>query len=118
MPCCAGAWGCWSAPNPELGSVWIVFATAGIEGSGDRAVARLATSLCSGNLAEGRAPAVLGQPRAPLAGASDREERSVNTDRQLTRGVAIVGFGLLGLGVLATVALGLFWRCRSAGPKR
>ncbi len=85
-------------------------------------MSRLVTTLCSGNLVDGRAPAVLGQPRGPVAGASDREERSVSSDRRLTRGVLVAGFGLLGLGALMAVGLALVWRRggtarTSAGPK-
>lgn len=109
--------------NPEVGSEWIIFATDGIEGTGDQAVNRLVTSLCSGNLVTDRAPAVLGRPRPPLAGASDREERSVRTDQRLTRGVLVVGVGVLGLGALMSVGLALVWRRggtarTSAGPER
>ncbi len=96
--------------NPEVGSEWIIFATDGVEGTGDEAVSRLVTSLCSGNLVADRAPAALGQPRPPLPGASDREERSQQTDRRLTHAVLGVGFGLLGVGALVTVGLALVWR--------
>ena len=60
--------------DPEVGSTWVIFAIQGIEGEGDRAVNRLITTLCSGNLPSGLAPPVLRTPRPPLAGASDREE--------------------------------------------
>ena len=47
---------------PGVGSTWVIFAVAGIEGRGDDAVARLITSTCSGNLPTGNAPALLGKP--------------------------------------------------------
>ena len=78
--------------NPEVGTTWIVFAVDGVEGDGDDAVSRLVTTLCSGNLPTRSAPAVLGQSRAPgVDGASDREEKSTQVDRRLTRGLAIGG---------------------------
>ena len=52
--------------DPNVGSTWVIFAIEGIEGEGDRAVNRLITTLCSGNLPTGIAPAVLGNPRPPL----------------------------------------------------
>ena len=48
--------------DPDLGSTWVIFAIDGIEGEGDRAVNRLITTLCSGNLPSGIAPVVLGRP--------------------------------------------------------
>lgn len=96
--------------DPEVGSTWVIFAIHGIEGEGDRAVNRLITTLCSGNLPTGIAPPVLRNPRPPLAGASDREERSTNTDRVLTRGFAIAGVGALFVGALAVIGLGVIWR--------
>ena len=96
--------------NPEVGSTWVIFAIQGIEGEGDQAVNRLITTLCSGNLPTGVAPPVLRTPRPPLAGASDREERSTNTDRMLTRGFAVAGIGALFIGALAVIGLGVLWR--------
>jgi hypothetical protein len=96
--------------DPEVGSTWVIFAIQGIEGEGDQAVNRLITTLCSGNLPTGIAPPVLRQPRPPLAGASDREERSTNTDRILTRGFVIAGVGVLFIGALAVIGLGVLWR--------
>jgi hypothetical protein len=96
--------------DPEVGSTWVIFAIQGIEGKGNQAVNRLITTLCSGNLPTGIAPPVLRNPRPPLAGASDREERSTNTDRILTRGFAIAGVGALSIGALAVIALGVLWR--------
>jgi hypothetical protein len=96
--------------DPEVGSTWVIFAIHGIEGEGDRAVNRLITTLCSGNLPTGIAPPVLRNPRQPLAGASDREERSTNTDRFLTRGFAIAGIGALLVGALAVIGVGVLWR--------
>jgi hypothetical protein len=96
--------------DPEIGSTWVIFAIQGIEGEGNRAVNRLITTLCSGNLPTGVAPPVLRTPRPPLAGASDREEKSTNTDRVLTRGFAIAGIGALFIGALAVIGLGALWR--------
>ena len=97
--------------DPEIGSTWVIFAIQGIEGEGDRAVNRLITTLCSGNLPTGIAPPVLlRNPRAPLDGASDREERSTNTDRILTHGLAVAGIGALFIGALAVIGLGVLWR--------
>lgn len=96
--------------NPEVGGTWVIFATESIQGSGNRAVNRLVTSLCSGNLRTDQAPAVLGPPQAPRPGASDRAEKAINVDAALTR-VLLVG-GVVG-GVLAAgaaVALALLWR--------
>ena len=96
--------------DPELGSTWVIFAIEGIEGEGDRAVNRLITTLCSGNLPTGTAPGILGIPRPPLSGASDREERSTNADRIISRGLAIVGIGGLCLVAVALIGVGLLWR--------
>jgi hypothetical protein len=96
--------------DPEIGSIWVIFAIDGIAGEGDRAVSRLMTTLCSGNLPTGLAPPVLRNPRPPLDGASDREEKSTNTDRILTRGFAIAGIGALFVGALAVIGLGVLWR--------
>lgn len=98
--------------NPEVGSTWVIFAIQGIEGEGDQAVNRLITTLCSGNLPTGIAPPGLRNPRPPLAGASDREERSTNTDRILTHGFAIAGVGALFVGAIAVIGLGVLWRPR------
>jgi hypothetical protein len=103
-----GAYAC--GLDPELGSTWVIFAIEGIEGEGDRAVNRLVTTLCSGNLPTGTAPGVLGIPRPPLSGASDREERSTNADRIISRGLAIVGIGGLCLVAVALIGVGLLWR--------
>jgi hypothetical protein len=96
--------------DPELGSTWVIFAIEGIEGEGDRAVNRLITTLCSGNLPTGTTPGVLGIPRPPLGGASDREERSTNADRIISRGLAIVGIGGLCIVAVAVIGVGLLWR--------
>jgi hypothetical protein len=98
--------------DPEIGSTWVIFAIEGIAGQGDRAVNRLITTLCSGNLPTGIAPPMLRAPKPPLDGASDREERSTNTDRILTRGLAIAGIGALFVGALAVIGLGVLWRPR------
>jgi hypothetical protein len=96
--------------DPEVGSTWVIFAIQGIQGEGDRAVNRLITTLCSGNLPTGIAPPVLRNPRPPLAGASDREERSTNMDQILTRGFAIAGIGALFAGALAVIGVAVLWR--------
>jgi hypothetical protein len=96
--------------DPEVGSTWVIFAIEGIEGEGDRAVNRLVTSLCSGNLPTGAAPPALGNPRPPLAGASDREERSTNADRIVSRGLAIVGIGGLCIVAIALIGVAILWR--------
>jgi hypothetical protein len=96
--------------DPEVGSTWVIFAIQGIEGEGDQAVNRLITTLCSGNLPTGIAPPVLRNPRPPLPGASDREERSTNTDRILTRGFAIAGVGALSIAALVVIGIGVLWR--------
>ena len=59
--------------DPQPGTTWIIFAVEGVEGSGNDAVSRLVTTLCSGDLPTASAPAALGEPRGPLGGASDRE---------------------------------------------
>jgi len=71
--------------EPEVGSTWVVFALDSVEGRGDEAVARLTTTLCSGNVASGTAPPLLGPGRAPLTGSSDRDERAIRADRVLSR---------------------------------
>lgn len=97
--------------DPDVGSTWVIFAIEGIEGQGDRAVNRLITTLCSGNLPTGiPPPLLLRSPRPPLDGASDREERSTNTDRVLTHGLAIAGIGALVVGAIAVIGLGVIWR--------
>jgi hypothetical protein len=96
--------------DPEVGSTWVIFAIQGIQGEGDRAVNRLITTLCSGNLPTGIPPPVLGNPRPPLAGASDREERSSNVDQILTRGFAIAGIGALCAGALLVIGVAVLWR--------
>ena len=96
--------------SPEVGSTWVVFAVQGIQGRGDDAVARLVTTVCSGNLASGQPPALLGDGRPPTEGSSDREERSVRTDRALTRGLATAGVVGAGGLVLAGLGLALLWR--------
>jgi hypothetical protein len=96
--------------NPEAGTTWIIFAVEGIEGAGDDAVSRLITTLCSGNLPTASAPAVLGASRVPLDGASDRDEKSTDADRRLTRALAIGGLGLLVVGTLAAMGLAVLWR--------
>jgi hypothetical protein len=96
--------------DPKVGSTWVIFAVDGIEGSGNNAVQRLTTTLCSGNVPSGTAPAILGEARPPIDGASDREERSINTDRALTRGLIIGGAALLFVGALGAIGLVILWR--------
>jgi hypothetical protein len=96
--------------DPKVGSTWVIFAVDGIEGSGNNAVQRLTTTLCSGNVPTGTAPAILGEARPPIDGASDREERSINTDRALTRGLIIGGAALLFVGALGAIGLVILWR--------
>jgi hypothetical protein len=93
-------------------STWVVFALEGIEGTGDDAVNRLITSSCSGNIASADAPAVLGRPRPPLPGRSDREEQATSTDRALSSGLRVVGVVGLTLVVLAGAGLAVLWRTR------
>ena len=96
--------------TPGLNTTWIIFAVDSIEGEGDEAVARLVTTLCSGNLPTGSAPSVLGFPREPLPGSSDREERATWTDRRLTRGFAIAGIAALFVTAVAVAGLAVLWR--------
>jgi hypothetical protein len=96
--------------DPKVGSTWVIFAVAGVEGSGNDAVQRLITTLCSGNVPSGTAPAGLGEARPPVDGASDREERSINTDRALSRGLVVGGAALLFAGALVAIGLVVLWR--------
>jgi hypothetical protein len=96
--------------TPELGTTWVIFSLQGVEGSGDEAVARLITDTCRGNLPTANVPRVLGTPREPLPGASDREERATGTDRTLTRGLAIAGIAVLAVGAVAVAGLAVLWR--------
>lgn len=96
--------------QPQLGSTWVVFTVAGVEGRGDDAVARLVTTLCSGNVAAGAPPATLGSGREPRPGRSDREESATRTDERVTRW--LVGAGVTGAAVLVVggAGLALLWR--------
>lgn len=96
--------------NPGVGSDWLIFATQGVEGSGDDAVLRLVTRLCSGNVPGSSAPAYLGTGQLPLPGASDREEKASTTDAALSRALKVAGVSALMLLVLAGVAVGVLWR--------
>lgn len=96
--------------DPKIGSTWVIFAVNGIEGKGDDAVQRLVTTLCSGNVPSGTVPAILGEARPPLDGASDREEQSLNADRTLTRGLVVGGVVLLVAGALVATGLVMVWR--------
>jgi hypothetical protein len=104
--------------DPQVGSTWVVFATESIQGTGDRAVDRLVTSICSGNLLGRPAPAILGPPRAPIPGASDRQEKAIRVDRRLTRGMVGVGIGVLVLGVAGALVLALGWRSGPPPPAK
>ncbi|MET0695657.1 MAG: hypothetical protein ABWY56_17120 [Propionibacteriaceae bacterium] len=96
--------------DPDLGSSWVIFAEERIEGTGDDAVFRLVTELCSGNLPGSRAPSVLGQGQAPMSGASDREEQAANTDATFTKVITITA-GVVGvLVVLSVIGLAFLWR--------
>ena len=99
--------------QPPMDSTWVVFAVEGVQGSGDEAVLRLVTTVCSGNLPNGASPAVLGAGQPPVEGRSDREEAAVTTDRVLTRWVGGVGVAALVVVVLGGVGLALVW-----GPGR
>ena len=96
--------------TPELGTTWLIFSIQGVEGRGDDAVARLITDTCRGNLPTANVPRVLGTPRQPMAGASDREERATGADRTITRGLAIGGIVLLAVGAVAVAGLAVLWR--------
>ncbi|GAA1431088.1 hypothetical protein GCM10009616_17350 [Microlunatus lacustris] len=96
--------------EPRVGSTWVVFAVAGVEGRGDDAVARLVTTLCSGNVASGSVPAVLDAGREPRPGRSDREESATRADRTLTRWLVGAGVSAGAVLVLGGVGLVLLWR--------
>ena len=100
--------GCGLEPAP--GSTWVVFARSGVEGRGDDAVARLVTTLCSGNLATGTAPPALGPGQIPRPGSSDRAERATRTDRTLSRWLRVAGIAGAGLLVVAGAGLVVLWR--------
>lgn len=96
--------------DPEINSTWIMFAKEGVEGSGDQAVFRLITRLCSGNLPGAAAPVYLGAGHQPQPGASDRDERATATDATFSRVLRVSGLGLLALAVLAGAGLAVLWR--------
>ncbi|GAA3605077.1 hypothetical protein [Microlunatus ginsengisoli] len=97
--------------DAEVDSTWVIFATSGVEGTGDHAVTRLTTTLCSGNLPGATAaPALLGRGQFPRPGSSDTQEKTVRADARVDRALAIAGFTALGLIVLGGVALVLLWR--------
>lgn len=96
--------------SAEVGATWVVFARQGVEGRGEDAVARLVTTACSGNIASGRAPALLGPGQPPTEGSSDREERAVRADRTRTRWLSTIAVAGTGLVVLAATGLALLWR--------
>lgn len=93
-----------------VGSTWVVFAEQRFEGTGDDAVLRLVTEACSGNIPGSTVPSLLGRGRAPLAGASDREERAVATDATVTGALKVGGLVGVGLVVLVGIALAVLWR--------
>jgi hypothetical protein len=94
----------------EVGSSWLVFAEDRIEGSGSSQVFRLVTQQCSGNQAGVTAPFSLGSGRAPIEGASDREEQAQVTDSRLTGLLKGAGYVTLGLALLGAVGLAVLWR--------
>lgn len=96
--------------EPRVGATWVVFALDGIEGRGDDAVARLVTTLCSGNVASGPAPAVLGAGGEPRPGSSDRDERATRTDRSLTRWLGVAGVTGAVVLLVAGAGLAVVWR--------
>ena len=96
--------------DPEINSTWVIFAEERIEGSGDDAVFRLVTQLCSGNLPGSKVPSTLGRGQPPMTGASDREERAVNADAAFTRALKITAGAVGVLAVLAIAGLAFLWR--------
>lgn len=96
--------------QPRVDSIWVVFAVEGVQGSGDDAVSRLVTSVCSGNLTGRAPPDVLGAGRSPVEGRSDRAEVATTADRALTRWLGRVGVAALGVVVLGGAGLALIWR--------
>lgn len=96
--------------SPQVGSTWVIFAVLGVEGEGDDTLTRLRSGLCSGNIPGASAPPVLGPGRAPLAGASDREESALRTDAAIDRWLGVAGIGVMGLVGLAGTGLALAWR--------
>lgn len=103
-----GGDGCGIAP--AVNSDWVIFAEERVEGSGNSAVFRLVTQLCSGNLPGSLPPTTLGRGQPPMDGASDREERAVTTDAAFTRTLEIGGITLGVLVVLGGVGLAYLWR--------
>lgn len=96
--------------NLEVGSSWVIFAEERVEGSGDAAVFRLVTQLCSGNRSGTDVPLFLGAGRSPMSGASDREEKAIAADARLTHGVELVGGLVVGVLVVGGLGLVLLWR--------
>ncbi|SDS70381.1 hypothetical protein SAMN04488543_2230 [Friedmanniella luteola] len=94
----------------EVGATWVVFALDSVEGRGDDAVARLVTTLCSGDVLAGPAPAVLGTGSQPRPGSSDREERATRADRTLTRWLVVAGVTAVGVLVVAGAGFAVLWR--------
>ena len=95
---------------PEINSSWVIFAEDRIEGTGDDAVFRLGTRLCSGNVPGSTAPAYLGRGHAPMPGASDREEKAQVADAAYTRLLKGGALAVLALVVLSGAGLAVLWR--------
>lgn len=100
--------------DPDIGTLWVIFAVEDLEGTGNDTVRRLVTSSCSGDLPTANAPAVLGRPSAPLTGASDRAERSTEADRSVSRGLLVLGLTLGGLVVVGGAGLLVLWKRKRA----
>ncbi len=98
-----------------VGTQWLIFANESIEGSGDRLVTRLKTTLCSGNLPGVSTPSVLGRGTFPRPGSSDTQEKTVQADIRIDRALKIAGTTSLVLLVLGGAALLVIWRPRRAG---
>lgn len=96
--------------DPEVDSTWVIFAEEDVLGTGDGAVVRLVTRLCSGNVPGSVAPVHLGQGQPPIPGVSDRGERAAATDAAFTKAIKTGGIGLLALVVLAGSGLAVLWR--------
>jgi hypothetical protein len=96
--------------DAAVGTNWVIFATQTVEGTGDRLVTRLSTSLCSGNLPGSTVPSLLGRGQFPRPGASDTEEKSLAADVRVDRALKIAALTALGLIVIAGIGIGLLWR--------
>lgn len=96
--------------QPEPGSSWVIFAEDAVLGTGDTAVLRLITRLCSGNLPSSTAPVSLGSGRPPTVGVSDRDERAAATDLAFNRVLKVGGIVLVAVVVLVGAGLAVLWR--------